>query len=124
MNGAKVDLPLRLQPDIQVEEQLPYVVVDSPLGFRVKFDGDHQLFIQVSERYKGHLCGLCGTYSGSPLDDFQQPDGMLETDANKFGNSWRVEDDDWRQVIVNKAFSGVYHIFRTVFSYLDCEAPE
>ncbi|XP_039197436.1 IgGFc-binding protein-like isoform X7 [Crotalus tigris] len=95
VNGAKVDLPLRLQPDIQVEEQFPYVVVDSPLGFRVKFDGDHQLFIEVSERYKGHLCGLCGTYSGSQLDDFQQPDGMLETDANKFGNSWRVEDDAW-----------------------------
>ncbi|KAG8136358.1 hypothetical protein E2320_009309 [Naja naja] len=112
LNGAKVDLPLKLQSDIQVEEQFPYVVVDGPLGFRVKFDGDQQLLIQVDERYKGHLCGLCGTYSGSQLDDFQQPDGMLVTDTNKFGNSWRVEDDDWRQVTVNKVFSGVDHIFR------------
>uniref|UniRef100_A0A8C7DWI2 VWFD domain-containing protein n=1 Tax=Naja naja TaxID=35670 RepID=A0A8C7DWI2_NAJNA len=97
---------------VQSSEQFPYVVVDGPLGFRVKFDGDQQLLIQVDERYKGHLCGLCGTYSGSQLDDFQQPDGMLVTDTNKFGNSWRVEDDDWRQVTVNKVFSGVNHIFR------------
>lgn len=78
-----------------MEEQPPYVVVDSPLGFLVKFDGDQELFIQVDERYRGRLCGLCGTYSGSQLDDFQRPDGILEHDPNKFGNSWRAADDQW-----------------------------
>ncbi|KAM6441982.1 MAM and LDL-receptor class A domain-containing protein 2-like [Liasis olivaceus] len=95
VNGVKVDLPLERQPEFRVEEQPPYVVVDSPLGFLVKFDGDQELFIQVDERYKGQLCGLCGTYSGNQLDDFQRPDGILEQDPNKFGDSWRVADDQW-----------------------------
>ncbi|XP_061462986.1 IgGFc-binding protein-like, partial [Rhineura floridana] len=95
VNGARVDLPMDLRLGIRVEERPPYVVVASPFGFLAKFDGDQELFVQVDERYKGHLCGLCGTYSGSQLDDFQRPDKILEHDPNEFGNSWAVTDDLW-----------------------------
>ena len=95
VNGAQVTLPASLHLGIAVQLRPPYVVVESPFGFRVMFDGDQQLFVQVDERYKGHLCGLCGTYSGSQLDDFRRPDGILELDVNEFGKSWRVTDDSW-----------------------------
>lgn len=78
-----------------MEERAPYVVVNSPFGVVVMFDGDQELFIQVDERFKGHLCGLCGTYSGSQLDDFLRPDGIPEQDPNEFGKSWMVTDDQW-----------------------------
>ncbi|XP_067322389.1 IgGFc-binding protein-like [Anolis sagrei] len=95
VNGAKVGLPADLPLGLHVEESPPHVVLRSPLGFLAKFDGDQELLIQVDERYKGQLCGLCGTFSGSQLDDFLKPDGSLEDDPNVFGNSWRVPDDDW-----------------------------
>ncbi|XP_054838618.1 IgGFc-binding protein-like [Eublepharis macularius] len=95
VNGVRVSIPVSLHLGTVVEERPPYVVVRSPLGLLVKFDGDQELFVQVDERHKGHLCGLCGTYSGSQLDDFRRPDGTLEHDPNAFGNSWRVMDDHW-----------------------------
>lgn len=95
VNGWRVALPLDLPHGVEVEARPPYVVVRSPWGFLVKFDGDQELFVQVDERHKHHLCGLCGTYSGSQLDDFQRPDGVLEFDPDAFGNSWRVTDDHW-----------------------------
>ncbi|KAL8188327.1 UNVERIFIED_CONTAM: hypothetical protein K2H54_065656, partial [Gekko kuhli] len=95
VNGTRVAIPVSLPHGIEVEERPPYVVVRSPFGLLVKFDGDQELFVQVDERHKRHLCGLCGTYSGSQLDDFQRPDGTLEHDPDAFGNSWSVTDDHW-----------------------------
>ncbi|KAH0624212.1 hypothetical protein JD844_007761 [Phrynosoma platyrhinos] len=95
VNGAKVEIPVNLPMGIRVEHSPPYVVLKSPFGLLAKFDGDQELLVQVDERHKGRLCGLCGTYSSSQLDDFQKPDGNLEYDQNVFGNSWRVPDDDW-----------------------------
>nr|XP_016853067.1 PREDICTED: IgGFc-binding protein [Anolis carolinensis] len=95
VNGAKVALPADLAHGLRVEESPPHVVLRGPLGFMAKFDGDQELLVQVDERYKGQLCGLCGTFSGSQLDDFLKPDGSLEHDPNVFGNSWRVPDADW-----------------------------
>ncbi|XP_053165007.1 zonadhesin-like [Hemicordylus capensis] len=95
VNGAKVAVPVTLQRGIRVEERPPYVLVSTPFGLLAQFDGDQELFVQLDERYQGQLCGLCGTYSGSQLDDFQRPDGILEHDPDAFGSSWRVTDDLW-----------------------------
>ncbi|XP_066477683.1 IgGFc-binding protein-like [Tiliqua scincoides] len=95
VNEAKVDLPVELHLGIRVEERPPYVVIHTPFGLLAKFNGDQELLVQVDERYKGHLCGLCGTYTGSQLDDFLQSDGILGHDPNRFGSSWRVPDDHW-----------------------------
>ncbi|XP_060098771.1 uncharacterized protein LOC132574434 [Heteronotia binoei] len=95
VNGSRVAVPVSLPHGVEVEERPPYVVIHSPGGLLVKFDGDQDLFVQVDERHKHQLCGLCGTYSGSQLDDFQQPDGTLELNPDVFGSSWRVEDDQW-----------------------------
>uniref|UniRef100_A0A8C5TZI0 VWFD domain-containing protein n=1 Tax=Malurus cyaneus samueli TaxID=2593467 RepID=A0A8C5TZI0_9PASS len=42
----------------------------------------------ASSSYKGKLCGLCGTYTGSQQDDFMRPDGVVVPDFNNFGASW------------------------------------
>uniref|UniRef100_A0A4W3JFQ8 VWFD domain-containing protein n=1 Tax=Callorhinchus milii TaxID=7868 RepID=A0A4W3JFQ8_CALMI len=56
-------------------------------------NGGHELMVIVNERYKGELCGLCGTYTENQLDDFLKPDGILASDSNQFGNSWIVQDN-------------------------------
>lgn len=69
--------------------------VTTPLGVQLLFNGDHELLVRVSEKHRGSVCGLCGTYTGNPEDDFMRPDGVVVTDGNDFGASWRVPDADW-----------------------------
>uniref|UniRef100_H2ZW79 VWFD domain-containing protein n=1 Tax=Latimeria chalumnae TaxID=7897 RepID=H2ZW79_LATCH len=95
INGVQVSLPLDHSPGLKISIIGRYVVVETYFGLQLHFDGDHELFVHVNERYKKQLCGLCGTYSGNQLDDFQRPDGVLAENSNDFGNSWRVMDNDW-----------------------------
>ena len=95
VNGALVSLPASPAPGVNISLSGSYVRVSTNLGLQLQFNGDHELLVQVSEKYKGKLCGLCGTYTGSQQDDFMRPDGVVVPDFNDFGDSWRVPDDEW-----------------------------
>ncbi|KAM4694334.1 IgGFc-binding protein-like [Discoglossus pictus] len=95
VNGARVTLPWNSDPNISIHLHGSYVVVETNFGLEVKFNGDHELFVEVNEKFKGELCGLCGTYTDNIQDDFLRPDGFLANSANDFGNSWRVPDAGW-----------------------------
>uniref|UniRef100_A0A8C9NJM6 VWFD domain-containing protein n=1 Tax=Serinus canaria TaxID=9135 RepID=A0A8C9NJM6_SERCA len=94
VNGDQVRLPVDLNHEARISIQRHYIVIDTSLGIQVKFDGDQELFILVDESLKGQLCGLCGTFNDNQLDDFLNPDKVLEQDPNKFGDSWIVKDDN------------------------------
>uniref|UniRef100_UPI00398F2A05 IgGFc-binding protein-like isoform X1 n=2 Tax=Pristiophorus japonicus TaxID=55135 RepID=UPI00398F2A05 len=95
VDGVRVELPASPRSSVRVSMVGSFVVVQTDFGLQLKFNGDQQLFVVVDERYKGQLCGLCGTYTDDQLDDFLKPDGILALDSNQFGNSWTVTDDDW-----------------------------
>uniref|UniRef100_A0A8C4Z5E9 Zonadhesin n=1 Tax=Gadus morhua TaxID=8049 RepID=A0A8C4Z5E9_GADMO len=76
---------------LKVTRQRQFVVVETGVGLRVMIDGQNRLFLQVDERYKGQLCGMCGTYSDWQGDDFVRPDWSNATGAFDFGNSWRKD---------------------------------
>uniref|UniRef100_A0A8C0UZN4 VWFD domain-containing protein n=1 Tax=Cyanistes caeruleus TaxID=156563 RepID=A0A8C0UZN4_CYACU len=95
INGALVSLPASPAPGVTVSLSGSYVRVATKLGLQLQFNGDHELLVKVSEKYKGKLCGLCGTYTGSQQDDFMRPDGVVVPDFNDFGASWMVPDDEW-----------------------------
>ncbi|NXS87316.1 ZAN protein, partial [Erpornis zantholeuca] len=94
VNGVQVHPPVNLNHEARASIQGHYIVIDTSLGIQVKFDGDQELFILVDESLKGQLCGLCGTFNDNQLDDFLNPDKVLEQDPNKFGDSWIVKDDN------------------------------
>ncbi|NWW60752.1 FCGBP protein, partial [Ifrita kowaldi] len=98
INGALVSLPASPAPGVTISLSGSYVRVSTKLGLQLQFNGDHELLVKVSEKYKGKLCGLCGTYTGSQQDDFMRPDGVVVPDFNDFGASWRVPDDEWPAV--------------------------
>ncbi|XP_063297781.1 uncharacterized protein LOC134586215 [Pelobates fuscus] len=94
VNNAQVTLPVNL-PGINIIQSGRYVIVTTDFGLELQFNGDHELFVRIKENYKGKLCGLCGTYNDDRKDDFMTPDGNVVQDVNDFGNSWRVEDNEW-----------------------------
>ncbi|XP_064522324.1 uncharacterized protein LOC135419631 isoform X15 [Pseudopipra pipra] len=95
VNGALVSLPASPAPGVTISLSGSYVHVSTKLGLQLQFNGDHELLVKVSEKHKGKLCGLCGTYTGSQQDDFMRPDGVVVPDFNDFGASWMVPDDEW-----------------------------
>ncbi|KAG5286596.1 hypothetical protein AALO_G00016710 [Alosa alosa] len=95
VNGAEVFPPMAPSAAIDISFNGTYVHLHTDFGLSLLFDGENRLFLQVDERYKGQICGLCGTYSGSQFDDFVTPDGELLGRPGPFGNSWKVADTDW-----------------------------
>ncbi|XP_029970837.1 zonadhesin [Salarias fasciatus] len=77
---------------VKVDMKNNFMVLETSFGLRVMLDGENRLFLQVDERYKYKLCGLCGTYSGHQDDDFVTPGGQKVTDPFSFGDSWKVQD--------------------------------
>ncbi|KAM3604152.1 uncharacterized protein V6R79_007108 [Siganus canaliculatus] len=71
-----------------------YTVLETTFGIRMMIDGQNRFFLQVDERYKYELCGLCGTYSEHQDDDFITPGGENVSGPFEFGDSWRVGDDN------------------------------
>ncbi|KAM4043769.1 IgGFc-binding protein-like [Anomaloglossus baeobatrachus] len=94
VNNVSVTLPTDVS-GISIIRSGQYVVVNTNFGLQIKFNGDHELFVIVSEKYKDKLCGLCGTYNDNRFDDFTTLNGSIVTDVNDFGNSWQVPDNGW-----------------------------
>ncbi|XP_063023602.1 IgGFc-binding protein-like [Melospiza melodia melodia] len=107
INGALVSLPASPAPGITISLSGSYVRVSTKLGLQLQFNGDHELLVKVSEKYKDKLCGLCGTYTGSQQDDFMRPDGVVVPDFNDFGTSWRVPDDEWPHYNVTSTYNNI-----------------
>ncbi|XP_030350861.1 zonadhesin-like [Strigops habroptila] len=95
INGALASLPASPAPGVNISLSGSYVRVSTELGLQLLFNGGDELLVKVSEKHKGKLCGLCGTYTGSQQDDFMRPDGVVVPDFNDFGASWMVPDDEW-----------------------------
>ncbi|KAF1517683.1 IgGFc-binding protein, partial [Eudyptula minor] len=98
INGALASLPASPAPGVTISMSGSYVRVSTKLGLQLQFNGDHELLVNVSEKHKGKLCGLCGTYTGSQQDDFMQPNGVVVPNFNDFGASWMVPDAEWLAV--------------------------
>ncbi|XP_066483571.1 SCO-spondin-like [Tiliqua scincoides] len=69
-----------------------FLVVESSLGVRVKFDGRNTIYVTIGAELRGATRGLCGVYNEDPADDFLSLGGDVATLASRFGNSWRIPD--------------------------------
>ncbi|XP_072039800.1 zonadhesin-like [Amphiura filiformis] len=63
-------------------------VLETVFGLRVSWDGSSCVWVGVPEMFLFHVEGLCGYLSRDRGDDWTNPGGQIETNGNRFGESW------------------------------------
>ncbi|XP_040985275.1 mucin-2 [Aquila chrysaetos chrysaetos] len=66
-----------------------YLVIEASNGVMLIWDKKTTIFIKLTPDYKGKVCGLCGNFDDKSNNDFTTRSGLQETNALKFGNSWK-----------------------------------
>ncbi|CAB1460147.1 unnamed protein product [Pleuronectes platessa] len=97
VNNSRVQLPYVTDGtygSMRVYMKNNYIALEADFGLRLLVDGQSRLFVQVDERFKYELCGLCGTFSEYQDDDFITPGGQNVTEPFEFGDSWRVPNQN------------------------------
>ena len=54
------------------------------------WDGVSFLELSVKPKYQNQLCGLCGNFNGNRYDDFYGRHGLIHSNGQDFGDTWRV----------------------------------
>ena len=67
------------------------ITVTTDIGLIVKYDGVFNVYVEVSNSYRGKLSGLCGDFNGERKDEFKTPNNELVENVLTFGNSWKVD---------------------------------
>ncbi|KAM7423466.1 hypothetical protein PAMA_000019 [Pampus argenteus] len=66
-----------------------YLVVEANNGLILMWDRKTSLFIKLSPKYKGRVCGLCGNYDSNANNDFTTRCHAVVVNPLVFGNSWK-----------------------------------
>ncbi|KAG8199486.1 hypothetical protein JTE90_009334 [Oedothorax gibbosus] len=67
-----------------------YVTLESPLGFRLKWNRRNTLLLEITGILRNKTCGLCGKFDGSVINDFETSDGTITDSVEVFANSWAM----------------------------------
>ncbi|CAB1452923.1 unnamed protein product [Pleuronectes platessa] len=66
-----------------------YLVIEANNGLILMWDRKTTLFIKLSPKYKGRVCGLCGSYDNNANNDFTTRCHAMVVSPLVFGNSWK-----------------------------------
>ncbi|XP_070819737.1 mucin-5B-like [Chaetodon trifascialis] len=66
-----------------------YLVIQANNGLILMWDRKTSLYIMLSPKYKGHVCGLCGNYDDNANNDFTTRCHAVVVNPLLFGNSWK-----------------------------------
>ncbi|KAM7138226.1 IgGFc-binding protein-like isoform 3-T3 [Macrochelys suwanniensis] len=67
------------------------ILVQTDFGLIVSYDLVYQTRVTIPQRYQGHMCGLCGSYSGRQDSKFLLSNGRTASDVAAFGSAWEVQ---------------------------------
>ncbi|MBN3303033.1 SSPO protein, partial [Amia calva] len=91
VNGAPVSLPrLYTGSGLRLERAGLFLSLSSTLGLTVLWDGAMRVYVRLSPELRGRVTGLCGNFDGDAENDFTSRQGIAESTAELFANSWRV----------------------------------
>uniref|UniRef100_A0AAY5KUS1 SCO-spondin n=1 Tax=Esox lucius TaxID=8010 RepID=A0AAY5KUS1_ESOLU len=91
VNGMAVTLPRMYSGSgLTLERVGLFVSVSSRLGVTLLWDGGMRVYVRLAARLRGRVGGLCGNFDGDTENDFTTRQGIVESTAELFGNSWKV----------------------------------
>ncbi|XP_072234960.1 SCO-spondin [Leuresthes tenuis] len=104
VNGMPVTLPKSYSGSgLTLERVGLFVSLSSRLGVTLLWDGGMRVYVRLAAHLRGRVGGLCGNFDGDTENDFTTRQGIVESTAELFGNSWKVssscpdiEDQDLR----------------------------
>ncbi|KAM4723119.1 mucin-2-like [Rhinophrynus dorsalis] len=67
-----------------------YLVLELKQGLLLLWDKKTSIFIKVTSKLKGQLCGLCGNYDDNRNNDFTTRTNAVVENIEEFGNSWKL----------------------------------
>ncbi|XP_053418481.1 mucin-5AC [Nycticebus coucang] len=82
--GAGQELPFT------ISQMGVFLVVDTNVGLELLWDRRTSIFIRLSPEFKGRVCGLCGNFDDSAINDFTTRSQSVVGNALEFGNSWKL----------------------------------
>ena len=62
-------------------------------GVKIMWDGRTRVYVIAPSSLRGHTQGLCGTFDNNQNNDLMTRENIVETNANRFGNSWKTRPD-------------------------------
>ncbi|XP_056155186.1 SCO-spondin [Lampris incognitus] len=91
VNGMPVTLPKSYSGSGLTLEQVGlFVSLSSRLGVTLLWDGGMRVYVRLAAHLRGRVGGLCGNFDGDTENDFTTRQGIVESTAELFGNSWKV----------------------------------
>ncbi|XP_036068236.1 mucin-2-like isoform X2 [Oryzias melastigma] len=87
-DGTNVTLPYHYG-GVKVEKSQVYTKLESKLGFTVMWNDEDAVMVEIDNDFANRTCGLCGDFSGSPLNEFIENDRKIS--PIEFGNKQRVQ---------------------------------
>ncbi|KAM4652255.1 IgGFc-binding protein-like [Discoglossus pictus] len=95
VNNIRSQLPVSLMDGmLNMFQSGNSVLLQYGNDFQLSYDWNHVLRVELTRRYAGHVCGMCGNYNQNPGDDFQTSNGSQTSDVVAFGASWKVPNND------------------------------
>nr|XP_040023734.1 SCO-spondin [Gasterosteus aculeatus aculeatus] len=91
VNGMPVSLPKSYSGSgLTLERVGLFVSLSSQLGVTLLWDGGMRVYVRLAAHLRGRVRGLCGNFDGDTENDFTTRQGIAESTAELFGNSWKV----------------------------------
>ncbi|KAM6977691.1 SCO-spondin [Aplochiton taeniatus] len=91
VNGMAVTLPKSYSGSgLTLERVGVFVALSSRLGVTLLWDGGMRVYVRLAAHLRGRVAGLCGDFDGDTENDFTTRQGIAESTAELFGNSWKV----------------------------------
>jgi hypothetical protein len=60
-------------------------------GVKILWDGRTRVYVTAPGSMMHHTQGLCGTFDNNQNNDLLTREQIVETNANRFGNSWKTQ---------------------------------
>ncbi|KAM4017435.1 mucin-2-like [Anomaloglossus baeobatrachus] len=89
--GVEVsDRPSDVEIPYKIRDMGLYLIVETKIGIIIVWDQKTSIYIHLSKKFKGKVCGLCGNFDGNGNNDFTTRSQCVVQDVKQFRDSWKI----------------------------------